>query len=497
MNRFKLVPRRQHTVLKNLPDGIRWRSFTSGIVSASLLMGMAISLWQATLARRAEGLAQSRLTAETEARQQTTAEAAKAIATSSLLQKVLQSADPEDAKGADYTMREMLDDFSAGLGERLKDQPETAAAIHATVGNAYRRLGLLDKAEPHLKLALNLRKQILSPDRIEVAQSTCDFAWCLFERRDPANLADAEKLTRGALVIHRKLGLKDAATLEIFGLLQNILNSQQRFEGAKEIGQQALEIARQQREQPPEMAAILQRLAETLIHQGDFAEAESLARESVKLHRSLQGDNHPGTATGQSILAWTLQEQGKFDEAEQCCHEALIIFLKEYDVTHASVRLAFERLETILKAKHDDAGLATLQAEMSTREKRKTQRHLADSDLQLEGAQSIFESGDYYAALAVLDDVIGKHPELAKAWELRGRCCRNNGDFLKAAENFTQAIKLNLREGQYWSQRAAALMMIGEFEKAIADCSQAIELNKLDVQPWSQRKLLCRDGTMG
>jgi eukaryotic-like serine/threonine-protein kinase len=471
--RFKKLARRHKVAL-----------FTAGIVSASLLLGMAISLWQATLARRAEELAQSRLTAEIEARQQTTAEAAKAIAISSLLQKVLQSANPDEAKGADYMVREQLDDFSAGLGDQLNDDRETAATIHAIIGNAYRGLGLLDKAEPHLKLALDLRQKALGPDRIEVAQSTCDFAWCLFERRDPANLAEAEKQARRALSIHRKL---DAATLEIFGLLQNILNSQQRFEDAKETGQQALEIARQQREQPPEMAAILQRLAETLIHQGDFAKAESLARESVKLHRRLQGDNHPGTATGQYILAWTLQEQGKFDEAEQCCHEALNIFLKEYDVTHASVQLAFERLETILNAKHDEAGLATLHAEMSARKNQKTQRRLADSDLQLEGAQSIFESGDYYAALAVLDDVIRKHPDLAKAWELRGRCCRNNADFLLAIKNFTQAIKLNPRESLYWFERASNLMMIGEFKKAIADCSQAIELDKQDVKPWSLR----------
>ena len=53
---------------------------TSGIVAASLILCSVISAWQAHGCARAEGLAQERLIAETEARQQATAEAAKAIA---------------------------------------------------------------------------------------------------------------------------------------------------------------------------------------------------------------------------------------------------------------------------------------------------------------------------------------------------------------------------------------------------------------------------------
>ena len=98
---------------------------TSGIVAASLILCTVISVWQAMVARRAEGLAQERLIAETEARQQATDEAAKAIATSSLLQKVLQSADPDKAKGADYTRARTTGRLFRGLGDQLKD-PETA-----------------------------------------------------------------------------------------------------------------------------------------------------------------------------------------------------------------------------------------------------------------------------------------------------------------------------------------------------------------------------------
>ena len=92
--------------------------------------------------------------AEKAARQLAVSEEAKATAISNLLQEMLASANPDETKGADYTVRQLLDGFAAGLGDQLKEQPEADAAIRSTIGNAYRRLGLPDKAAPHLKAAL-------------------------------------------------------------------------------------------------------------------------------------------------------------------------------------------------------------------------------------------------------------------------------------------------------------------------------------------------------
>ena len=86
---------------------------TTAIVACSLLLGSVVSIWQATLARRAEVLAETRLKNETEARQQ-------ASKISEALQQMLQAADPYEGKGTDYTVRQMLDDFSARLGNSLQ-----------------------------------------------------------------------------------------------------------------------------------------------------------------------------------------------------------------------------------------------------------------------------------------------------------------------------------------------------------------------------------------
>ena len=61
--------------------------------------------WQAVRATRAEQ-EQNRL------REQAETEAAKATAVSEFLQTMLSSAIPTNLKGADYTVRELFDDFS-------------------------------------------------------------------------------------------------------------------------------------------------------------------------------------------------------------------------------------------------------------------------------------------------------------------------------------------------------------------------------------------------
>src|SRR5438477_7397640 len=70
----------------------------AGAVVAALIIGLAASTWEYLKERTA--------------RQRAVAEAAKATATSDLLQQLLSSADPDGPRGSDYTVRQLLDDFS-------------------------------------------------------------------------------------------------------------------------------------------------------------------------------------------------------------------------------------------------------------------------------------------------------------------------------------------------------------------------------------------------
>src|ERR1051326_7707951 len=150
-------------------------------------MGSVISTWEAIRAHQAEVLAQTRLEAEQEARERAVTEAAKATTISDLLQEMLTSANPDRAKGANYTVRELLDDTSLRLSDQLHGQPEVEAAVHAAIGSAYRRLDIQDKAQPHLQRALTLRRMLAANvgntghAQELVAQSLVDYGWNLYE----------------------------------------------------------------------------------------------------------------------------------------------------------------------------------------------------------------------------------------------------------------------------------------------------------------------------
>ena len=107
----------------------------------------------------------------------------RAKAVSDLLQEMLGSADAAQAKGVDYKVRELLDDFSAGLGSQLTDQPEVEADIHATIGRAYRSLKLPDKAQPHFEKAIELRRHIDGPQSEKLAAILVDGAWNLLDQQ--------------------------------------------------------------------------------------------------------------------------------------------------------------------------------------------------------------------------------------------------------------------------------------------------------------------------
>src|SRR5262249_48990017 len=98
-------------------------------------------------------------------------ESAKATTVSNLMLEMLNSANPDQLKSSEYSVRQLLDAFSDGLGTQLAGHPEAEAEVRTTIGNAYRRLDQFQKAEPHLEAALKLRREVFGADNERVAES--------------------------------------------------------------------------------------------------------------------------------------------------------------------------------------------------------------------------------------------------------------------------------------------------------------------------------------
>jgi serine/threonine protein kinase/tetratricopeptide (TPR) repeat protein len=305
-----------------------------------LVAGLAISNRLISAARNraeeqrqlAERLAADEKRSSTQAR----AEAAKSNAVVTLLQDMLTAAHPDSAAGSNYTVRQLLDQFSSGLENRLEDQPEVEATLRQLIGSVYTRLRLMDQAEPHLRRALALNRQVFGEDHVKFADSQRHLGWNQLET-DRAN-GEVETLARGALATYLKHGDHDGA-LEAQWLLVLSLDGQSRTIDAEAAADEALEFARlHDRYESKVVPNLLHQLAWIAIRKGDYVAAERLARESVEKHLLVHGDTHPETGFGWTYLGASLHRQGKFQEAEDCYQKALAVFRRSFPESHAYIQ---------------------------------------------------------------------------------------------------------------------------------------------------------------
>ena len=156
-------------------------------IAAALVIGLTTSAVGLVQASRQREVARARAI-------EATTEAARANTVIDLIDTMLGSADPHTKKGPNYTVRQLLDDFDRDLTHQLTGEPLVEATIRSTMGKAYQGLGLLDKAEPHLRAGLDIRRREVAEDHdLIVAQSRRAWAWLLHDRGE---YVEAERMLR-------------------------------------------------------------------------------------------------------------------------------------------------------------------------------------------------------------------------------------------------------------------------------------------------------------
>ncbi|MEX2306133.1 MAG: protein kinase [Pirellulales bacterium] len=381
-------------------------------------------------------------------------EAAKATAISGLLQEMLSSADPQQAKGAEYTVRQLLDDSSVRLRDQLQGQPDVEAVIRTAIGSAYRRLSMTDKAEPHLQRALAIRRMLVAnaannDDAQEaLAQSLLEYGWNFYMSNRPV---DTEHHVREAVAIYRDRGVRDARIIDALATLQLALNAQNRHEESIAVANEALALGRQLfPDGHPELADILHRLADAKRFQKDLPAAEALARQAVSMHQRWHGKTNIETGWSSYILGDIQGDRGELAESEANLRQALSIFRSQYGDSHDSVQSVLKRLQQILAARGDQAGLAALRADRGARLAKALKRDGTNIKLRIQLANSLAESGDLDGALAGFSEAAelasATTPDmklrLAEGCSQLARLLRDKGRFEQAERTYRQAIAL-------------------------------------------------------
>jgi tetratricopeptide (TPR) repeat protein len=168
------------------------------------------------------------------------------------------------------------------------------------------------------------------------------------------------------------------------------------------------------------------------------------------MHQRWHGKNHIETGWSSFILGNILGDRGELAESEASLRQALSIFRSQYGDSHDSVQSVLKRLQQILEARGDQAGLATLRADRLARLAKALERDATNLTLRIQLATSLAESGDLDGALAGFSEAVelatSTTPDvklrLAEGCSHLARLFRDKGRFEQAERSYRQAIAL-------------------------------------------------------
>jgi serine/threonine-protein kinase len=264
---------------------------TAGAVAASLIGGIIGTSWQARVAADQRDLA-------IEARKRAQRETASALVETqkserviTFLQKMLSAANPREF-GPDARVRDVLDQASTHVLEEFGNDPEVESAIHATLGQTYIGLGEYDRAEPHLRRALEIQQEIHRGDHADVARGEARLGVLYYQRGQYE--AALERTGRAVAMARRVYGEQHpeiATALNNLGVIQRNLGQ---LDEAGESLRAALAMRRSLYERDnPEIAETLNNLGNLLRTLGDMDEAAACVRESLDIRREALGEGIP------------------------------------------------------------------------------------------------------------------------------------------------------------------------------------------------------------
>ena len=262
------------------------------------------------------------------------------------LQRMLESVDPERARGRDVTiLREILDQAAEQAEDELADQPEVLATILNTIGITYLGLGRYDEAEELLSASLRIRRELFGDEHIDVAETLSNLG--SLKIRTSENTA-AETLLREAVTIKRKLLSDDDPGIAItLNNLANCLDNLGKWDEAENIHRQVL--AHRQKtlgHKHPDVAITMNNLAYQLMNRGSYDEAEAMFREVLEIRYELYGDDHIDVAFSLLNLGHLLMLTGRFAEAEPMQIKALELRRRLLGNEHSDTAYALNGLAT-------------------------------------------------------------------------------------------------------------------------------------------------------
>jgi tetratricopeptide (TPR) repeat protein len=259
-----------------------------------------------------------------QARDQTAEERDRAQQVSAFLVDVFSQADPFNAQGHESTAKDLLDRGRDKI-ERTNLHPEVKAQLLESIGLAYRRQGLTERAIPLFEKAVDIRRTEHPFNRQRLAAALANLSRAL---ADGGHLVSAEGYLQQALDLSRSgdksPSIETADILVQFG--QFALDARSDPERAGKLFSEALGIYRGALgNQHLSVAVTLSGLASAAAWKDDYQSAENYQRQAIEIFRATVSRNYPDHAVALANLGYILTERNEYAEAEQLLTEALQI----------------------------------------------------------------------------------------------------------------------------------------------------------------------------
>ena len=325
----------------------RHRLFRIVSAAAIILLVLAgvtgVGLWRTEQALRREAAAKELAHQQAE---RARAAASKAQAALDFLHDMLASANPINTRGAELTVRQMLDEAAARVAD-YGDEPLVLATIEYTLGRTYSALGVLDSAATHASAALEAYRAALGENHQDTLQAAASLGLIYTEQ---GQFEQAEEILRDTLARQeRTLGEEHEDTVLTMESLVELLLPQERHDDTEQFYRRLLDVRR--RTLGPDAPLTFQaanNLAAFLRILHRHKEAEQIFRETHEGQCHALGNDHPQTLMTLNNLAGSLKDQKRFEQAEQLYRQALTELRRVQGPKHPTTLGAINNLATVL-----------------------------------------------------------------------------------------------------------------------------------------------------
>jgi serine/threonine protein kinase len=249
------------------------------------------------------------------------------------LDDLLGAASPEEQRGRKQTVEEVLDLAAKKIDGAFPDQPEVEARVRDAIGTTYRDLGLVKKAEPFLRRALEIQQHVLGEDKRDTLETMIHLGQVLGETN---RFPDAEAILQKAVMAARRvLGDEDPTTLDLLHMLAYVAGCRGRLGEAESLGRQCLDIKlRVLGPEHVETLVTMGNLAGHVLQRGRWPEAETLVRDRMRIALRALPKDHPGTLQAKLDLFVVLLYEGKVLELEALARENLDAAIRVWGPNH-------------------------------------------------------------------------------------------------------------------------------------------------------------------